>query len=289
MSPTALALVLIAAVAHAGWNLLAKQAGVAGAAFVWPCGLVAIGLYGPVALVALALDPGAISRAGVGFMAGSGLVHAGYFLVLQRGYEIGDLSFVYPLARGTGPLLSVLVAVLVLGERPGALALCGAALIVAAVLSLAGGPPHPGRSGSGSRSGVGFALMTGALIAVYTVWDAHAVGTLDQPPLPYYVGTELARALVLAPLALRDRPAIASAWRSHRRAIAGVGALSPLAYLLVLVAFTMAPVSYVAPAREASVVLGALLGVSVLGEGDARRRLIAAGAIAAGIVALAVG
>jgi drug/metabolite transporter (DMT)-like permease len=209
-------------------------------------------------------------------MAGSGLLHIGYFSTLQHAYEKGDLSVVYPLARGSGPLLSVAAAILFLGERPSALALAGSLLIVAAVLALAAGP----------GAGVGAALATGVFIAAYTVWDAHAVGPLDQPPIVYFCGAEAIRAVLLAPLALRDD--VAAVWRRNRRAIIGVGALSPLAYVLVLFALTRAPISLVAPVRESSVVVGALLGAKVLEEGQIARRILAASAIALGIAALAL-
>src|SRR5690349_16047947 len=95
----------------------------------------------------------------------SGALHALYFLLLQRGYATGDLSLVYPLARGTGPLLSTTAAIVFLGERPSPLALAGAAVIILAVFSLMGRPGHA------SGSGMGFALLTGAAIAAYTLWD----------------------------------------------------------------------------------------------------------------------
>lgn len=260
--------------AHAGWNLLAKQAS-GGLALIWLYGVVAVGLWAPVA-VADGLIEGGVSLAGVGFMAGSGLLHIGYFVSLQRAYEHGDLSVVYPLARGSGPVLSVAAAIVFLGERPAALGLVGGALIVIAVLALAAGP----------GAGIGAALSTGAFIAAYTVWDAHAVSSLDQPPILYFCGAEAIRVLVLAPV-VRGRD-VGAVWRQNRRAILGVGLLGPLAYALVLFALQRAPISLVAPVRESSVVLGALLGASVLGEGHVVRRIVAASAIAIGIAALAL-
>ena len=144
MSLDVLALVVAAAFAHAGWNLISKPA-VGGAAFVWLCAVAGSVLYLPVLVVALVADPGPLGWAAVGLMAGSGMLHALYFVLLQRGYATGDLSLVYPLARGTGPLLSATAAIVVLGERPGALGIAGAALIVAAVFSLISRPRGPGR------------------------------------------------------------------------------------------------------------------------------------------------
>ena len=142
MPTIALVLVLLAAGAHAGWNVLAKTAA-GGATFVWLFTVAAVVVWAPACAVALAIDPGPLDAVGIGLMAGSGALHALYFVLLQRGYRDGDLSLVYPLARGTGPLLSTTAAIVVFSERPSAPALAGGAIIVAAVLPLAaGGPAH---------------------------------------------------------------------------------------------------------------------------------------------------
>jgi len=159
VSPTAFALIAAAACAHAAWNFFAKQAR-GGLPFVWIAGLVAVVAYALPAAIQVALSTKTITAAGIAFMAGSGCLHSLYFTTLQRGYAEGELSVVYPLARGTGPALSVLGAVVILGERPGPVALFGAALVVAAVLSLAGaGHRRP------NRAATVFALLTGVTIA----------------------------------------------------------------------------------------------------------------------------
>jgi drug/metabolite transporter (DMT)-like permease len=288
----ALALVLIAALAHAAWNVLAKTA-TGGAAFVWLFSAVAAVIWAPVAAVAIAVAPGAFGLEGLAFMAGSGALHAVYFVLLQRGYREGDLSLVYPLARGTGPLLSTLAAIVLFAERPSALALAGGAIIVAAVLSLAGAGARGrvGRAGAGGERGraIGFALATGVAIAAYTLWDKRAVGPLGLSPVVYYWGANLAETALLSAFVAHRRAEVARTWRAHRRQALGVAVLSPLAYILVLFALAHAPVSYVAPARELSILVGAVAGTTVLAEGHARRRLLAAAAIFAGIVALALG
>jgi drug/metabolite transporter (DMT)-like permease len=235
--------------------------------------VVGVVLWAPVAAADVAIE-GGVTWAGVGFMLGSAVLHIFYYGALQTSYRHGDLSVVYPLARGSGPVLSVTAAILFLGERPAALGLAGGALIVLAVLALA----------AGSTAGIGWALLTGAFIAAYTVWDAHAVDALNQPPALYFWGSGLGMALLLAPLARGAR----RTWETQKPAVLGVGALSPIAYVLVLFALTRAPVSLVAPVRESSVVVGALLGARVLGEGHVGRRIAAATAIALGIAALAV-
>jgi drug/metabolite transporter (DMT)-like permease len=289
MSTVALALVVVAALAHAAWNVLAKTAG-GGATFVWLFSALAAAIWLPVAVVAALVDPGHhVGAEGIAFMAGSGALHALYFVLLQRGYRDGDLSLVYPLARGTGPLLSTLAALVIFSEHPSALALAGGAIIVAAVLSLAG-TGGPGRTpAEHRRRAIGFALLTGVAIASYTLWDKQAVGPLGLQPVVYYWGTNVAETLLLTAFVAHRRAEVRRSWHAYRRQALGVAILSPLAYVLVLFALAHAPVSYVAPARELSILVGAVAGTTVLAEGDRRRRLLAAGAIFAGIVLLAVG
>jgi drug/metabolite transporter (DMT)-like permease len=286
MSPTVLALVVAAAFAHAGWNLVAKPA-VGGTAFVWLCAVAGTLLYLPVLVLALVVDPGPLGWTAIGLMAGSGALHALYFVLLQRAYATGDLSVVYPLSRGTGPLLSTTVAIIALGERPSPVALAGAALIVAAVFSMIRRTEERGSATMGN--GTLFAVLTGAAIAAYTLWDKQAVATVGLSPIVYYWGTNLANAALLSPVALRNRDDLRQAWTHSRTRAAGVGVLSPLAYVLILYALAHAPVSYVAPARESSIIVGTLLGIFVLHEQDRRRRLAAAAAILIGIIVLTLG
>src|SRR3954468_11278455 len=174
MSLPILGLVLIAALAHAVWNLLAKGAQ-GGAGFVWLYTVAASVLYLPVLVAALLIAPGPLGWTALVFMFGSGALHAVYGTLLQRGYRTGDLSLVYPLARGTGPLLSTLAAIAFFGERPSAPALAGAGLIVLAVLSLA----RPSAMATGEHGTAALmAVLTGVAIAAYTLWDKHAVDNL---------------------------------------------------------------------------------------------------------------
>ena len=218
----------------------------------------------------------------------SAAVHTAYFILLDRGYRFGDLSVVYPLARATGPVLTVVAAVLLLGERPGPLALAGAALVIVGAYLLTG---NPLRLFSRNRpKGAGFALLTGLTIAIYTVVDKIAVSHYLIPPIVFDWACLVSRFFMLWPIAARGAPnALADSWRVDRKWIVLVAILSPLAYILVLTAMVFTPVSYVAPAREVSILFAALLGAHFLKEKDPVRRLIAAGAIVLGIVGLALG
>lgn len=285
MTLLALALVLAAAVLHATWNLLAKRAETGGTEFVWLVAATATLLYAPLGIVVVVRSL-PLTGTQLGFMAGSAVLHVVYFLVLQHGYGVGDLSVVYPLARGTGPMLATLGAIAILGERPTRLALAGAAAVSIGVLALGWGT----RRRDGSRpAGVGYGLATGAVIASYTLWDGHAVATLAIPPIAYDWASNVGRSLLLGPVAVRRRTRVREVWTAHRREVLGVALLSPAAYILVLAALTFTPVSYVAPAREVSILIGTLLGARLLAEPDLGRRLVGAGAIVAGVIALALG
>ncbi len=291
MTPTALGLVLVAALCHATWNLVAKRVG-GGPAFAWVFTATSSVLYAPLGLASLLIVRPELTAEAWVFILGNGLLHVVYLVSLLHGYRVGDLSVVYPVARGTGPLLAALVAIVLLGERPTPVALGGVALIGAGVLSLAM-PERVAGAGTAARRlhmhGVTWGVVTGAVIATYTVWDKHAVAALALPALFYDWAGDVIRTVVLLPLAARHPGEVRAAWRDHRREALTIAVLAPLAYVLVLTALVTTPVSYVAPAREVSILIGAMLGARVLGEGSLRRRLPAAAAIVAGVVALALG
>lgn len=287
MSATALGLILVAAVLHATWNLAAKRSG-GGLAFVWLTGLCSFVFYVPALAAYAAWRPLPAPDATWLVMIGSGLLKTGYALLLQLGYRHGDFSLVYPLARGTGPLLATAAAIAVFGERPSPLALAGGGLVVASVFFLTGGGRATPATVRSAR-GLAYGFLCGCCIAGYTVWDQRAVAHLGLPPPLYDAGTQAVMCLVLAPFALRRRPEVATTWNGSRREVLTVALLGPAAYVLVLFAMTTTPVSLVAPAREVSILIGTFLGAKVLGEADAGRRLLAAGGMVAGVIALALG
>ena len=231
-------------------------------------------------------------------LAGGG--HKGVLLFpALHGYAVSDLSVVYPVARGSGPLLSALLAVLLLGEAWSGLGLLGVAGICGGIWLIAGGPSlwQKVRSGAAEdaaararvRAGLAWGAATGALIAAYTVIDGYSVKVvLISPILVDYFGN-LLRIPFMLPACWRDRSGWAPAWRSQWRHALVMAVLSPLAYVLVLYAAQMAPLSHVAPAREVSMLFAALIGGRLLGEADRGWRLLGALCMAAGVVALALG
>src|SRR5262249_40599433 len=136
--------------------------------------------------------------------------------------------------------------------------------------------------------GLRYGLATGVSIAVYTLWDGWAVKRAGVPPLVFYWGGEVVRVLALTPLALRQPAEMRTLLRTQRWRVIGIALLSPLSYILILLALKQGDVGHIAPAREVSILIGAWLGGRVLGEGDRRRRLVAAAAFAGGVIALAV-
>lgn len=282
MTALALVLVLGSAVLHAGWNLLAKRSG-GGAPFVWLFSTLTLACYGPVALAYAIVARPRLELATLGLALGSSALHVAYFVSLQRGYRLGDLSVVYPVARGTGPAVAALLAWTVIGEpfHPGAAA--GAVLVVVSVFLVAGGRLH-----GASRSAIGYGLATGLVIGGYTAWDGSAVTRAGIAPVLFLTMSEAGRSVLLAPLAWRRRSEVLRAWRSTRREALGIAVLSPLAYLLVLTAMTLTPISRVAPAREVSILLGAVLGQRLLDEGGGIRRVIGAVGMVAGVALLAL-
>jgi drug/metabolite transporter (DMT)-like permease len=268
--------VLLAAVLHAGWNALLK--GVPDRLAT----IVLLDLTG-LGLSALALPlvppPAPASR---GLLVASVALHLGYELLLLRSYRVGDLSQVYPLARGSAPLLVAAFAGLVLGERLGSWQLAGLVGVCVGLLLLVGAGGAP----LGRGQAVGSALATGVFIAAYTVADGLGVRRAGTD-LGYVAWLFLLHGIPipLVVAAIRGR-GLAARLRGHLPAGVAAGALSVAAYGLVLWAQRRGALAVVAALRETSVLVAALIGSLVFGERFGRRRVLAAALLAAGIVAL---
>ncbi|QHC58874.1 EamA family transporter [Rathayibacter sp. VKM Ac-2760] len=290
MSTLVLVLVLSAAVAHAAWNIVAHRVSGLGLPFLWWGAVASTVLWAPVVPFTGGIGSGPDALRGLLIGAGvSGVLHVGYMVVLQHGYARGRLSTVYATARGTGPALSAGLAVLLLGERIPPLAVLGVAVVVAGVIAT-GLLDRPPGSEPTHRRGIDpsilFGVLTGVAIAVYTIWDAHALRTWGLSPVAFMVGcTLLEIGLYLVPLRGR-RAELRAVLVQHWPRVLAFGALSPLSYILVLQAITLAPVALVAPLREVSVVLVSVFGALVLREGSAVRRIAASLVVVAGIVLL---
>ena len=305
MDPYALAAIAIAAVLHATWNILLKTAGdplrtatvgvVAASAVLVPLAAVAWLATGQPDLPPAAWAVGIVS----------GVVETAYFVFLAAAYRRGDLSVVYPIARGSAPVLAVAVGVTVLGERLAPVAWVGVGLLVAGLLVVqrpwrligrggsAGGEGGPRRA---APAGAGFALLTGAMIATYSSLDR--VGVQLAPAWLYAAvlwpvcGAGLLVVDFLRPRIRGGLHAPPDVPLDRPRAVLG-GFLTFTAYGFVLAALSRAPLAIVAPLRESAVLLTSTWGVLRLGEGASRReismRIAGSLLVLAGAAVLAVG
>ncbi|MFN7121978.1 MAG: EamA family transporter [Hydrogenophaga sp.] len=293
MSLTALGLIVLAGLIHAGWNIAVKKVG-ADARFAFFNAFLMMLVWAPLGWwVGRDVVPG-WGRVEWLLVLASGVLHVFYYVILLRGYRKSDLTVVYPMARGTGPLLSSLVAIVLLGEQISALGVAGIAGVVGGVFLIAGGPgllraAHDPVARRRVHKGMVYGVVTGVFIASYTVVDGYAVKVvLMSPILVDYMGN-FVRVALLAPSVLRDLPTARRLWHLQWRYALLVAVVSPVAYVLVLFAMQQAPLSHVAPAREVSMLFAALIGGQLLGEGDRLARLLGAMLIAAGVMALALG
>ncbi|MGJ7571079.1 EamA family transporter [Variovorax sp. RB2P76] len=293
MPLSAFALILLAGVIHASWNIAAKKAN-GDARFSFQTSVFNMLIWAPVGIT---LGWNVVPGWGLtewGFVVLSGVLHIFYFIVLLRGYRRSDLTVVYPLARGSGPLLSSLVAVLFLGEKISLFGVAGIAGVVIGVFLVAGGPKLWRKAQDPVQrervhKGIRYGVLTGGFIAAYTVADSYAVKFLAMSPILLDYFGNLVRMVLLAPVALKDRATTARMWREQWKYALLVAAVSPVSYVLVLYAVQQAPISHVAPAREVSMLFAALIGGHLLREGDRFLRVLGALFIAAGVVALALG
>ncbi|MBU9620050.1 DMT family transporter [Burkholderia multivorans] len=285
MQSGTIAIVLAAAVAHAVWNLASKYKREDTLVFVWAYSCVSTLLCVPIGIVQIVKGQQTIDwQLAVG-AAVSAALHIVYSLTLQAGYDRAELGVVYPVARGTGPLLTILFAMLFMGERLTPVAMLGACLVVAGIFVVTG---HPATHGRAPLKGMQWGVATGAAIAGYTLWDGYSVTTLHLAPVSYYAGTLLLQSLIMTPSALRRGHRIRAAIRVDAVPILVVAVFSPLAYVLVLTAMLSAPLALVAPLRESSIIIGSLLAYWLFREDHLARRIAGAVVVLAGIAAISL-
>ncbi|PZS11113.1 MAG: EamA family transporter [Acidimicrobiales bacterium] len=293
-----LCLILASGISHAVWNLAVKRAGAGGSAFVWLYSAVAVVIYTPSVLWLVATGRINLGFLSAGAIAISSLGQLVYYLLLQKAYSLGDLSVVYPVARGSGPLLLVGAAMLLLGERPSAVALAGAAAVVVGVLIVGARRVSGSTAATGNADAarvrlpisadVAFGLAAGVLIAACNLWDARTVSVLAVSPILLEWVFNGTRVVVLGAGVLRRRGVLAQLWREHRYNALVVGVLMPLSYILALWSFTLASISMLAPIREVSIVVACLLSWCLLSEPQPVRRLLGAAVVLTGVFALAL-
>ena len=277
MSTTAFAIVLFAAFLHAFWNALIKASGDRAVSL----GMVAMAhmIFGAVAVTQVPVPP----REAYPFIAASTVIHWGYYYLVFHAYRLGDLSLVYPIARGIAPMLVTIGALLAIGERLPPLGWAGVLTISAGVLMLSW---RSVRAGLGSPS-ILLALATGANIASYSVVDGIGVRTTGHT-LSYVAWLFLLEGGVAVYLvATRPLDFVGLRWRSWALGLFG-GLCSAGAYGLAIYATTLAPIGLVSALRETSVIFAAAIGVIWLHERPWRPRLLAALVVAFGIIMIAL-
>jgi drug/metabolite transporter (DMT)-like permease len=268
--------VLFAAACHAGWNAVIKT----GLDPLPATTLITLGAT----VVALAALPffGLPPAAAWPWVIASIIIHLLYFIGLSEAYRTGDLGQVYPLARGSAPLMTALAATFLLGEQVGALGWIGILALACGVLllSLRGGRDLARFDGSA----IGFALFTAVTICAYSLVDGIGARVAVDPH-PYTLAMFAGNGIAMLIYALARRgPALLPAMRPHWRAGLAGGALQLVSYGIAIWAMTLAPIAIVAALRETSVLFGAMIAVVFLKEPLRPARLVAACVIVCGLI-----
>lgn len=275
MSAAVFLAILFAAALHAGWNALVKT-GLDRFSSILFLGLA----QAAIALLLLPFFGLPLRQAWPWVLAGSAL-HSGYKLALIRAYGHGDLSQIYPLSRGSAPLIVAVAGALVLGETMDTARTAAVFAIGAGIMLMAG-------KGGLTRAGVGWALVTAAFTAAYTLADGIGARVAGSPS-SFILTMIVLDGLIMLAFGLRARGragliALLPAWRAGTVA----GAMSLGAYWIAVWAFTQAPLAAVAALRETSVLFAMLIGAAMLKERLTPRRWAAAGLILAGVVLMRV-
>ncbi|ENB9219818.1 EamA family transporter [Salmonella enterica] len=285
MQFSTVAMILTASVAHAVWNIASKYKKEDTLVFVWAYSCASALLWVPISLILTVEGQQELDwRLAVGAVISSAL-HIAYSLILQAGYERAELGVVYPIARGSGPVLTILFATLLMGERLSASALLGALLVIAGIFVVTG---NPFWSGSRPLKGMIWGAATGTAIAGYTLWDGYSIISLHLDPVNYYASTLLLQSLILTSGAMRRRYRIPTAVRVDIVPILIIAVCSPLAYILVLTAMQSMPLALVAPLRESSIIVGSLLSYWLFHENHLARRIAGAVVVLAGIAVISL-
>ncbi|MBI1779075.1 MAG: EamA family transporter [Proteobacteria bacterium] len=275
LDPTVVGLVLLAAVMHASWNAVVKSDSdrLVSMGLVMATGSV-IGLF---AFPFVAIP----DRAAWPYLVGSVTIHAGYYFALLRAYAHGDLSHVYPIARGLGPLLVAMFAGRLVHEELSWSEAAGVALVSLGIASLAFAR---GTSWRADWRGTAFAVLTGFTIAGYTVVDGIG-GRSAGDVFSYIVWLNILEGpwVIAVALFFRGRALLPYLRRHWRRGVAG-GIIATLGYAIAIWALSVGAMAHVAALRETSVLFAAVLGTRLLGERFGLRRVVAAGVVVAGLL-----
>lgn len=276
---TTVALVLLSALMHAGWNALVKTSADR---------LIALFLVKATTMAVAAVVLGVVGLPAISswpYLLASTAITAGYFFFLVNAYRVGDLSVAYPIARGVAPVLVLVPSILLVGERPATSGLGGIAMVSLGILVLAW------RSGArgGHLAAIAWAAGVGSCIAGYTVSDAIG-GRISGNPVGYAAVLNIMTGIALctAVIFLRGTGAAVAALHQWKIGLAG-GVLMFGAYAIVIFALSRAPIAAVAALRETGVIFAAIIGAAVLNEPFGGKRIAAAMVVTAGVALLVLG
>lgn len=265
-------LVILAATLHALWNFAAKK--VSGNLSVIWIGLVLATIAIIPFLFFLSPEQIFVTKAWP-FILATGIIHAVYFFAVAKAYEHGDISIVYPIARGSGIAGTAIIACLLLQEKISPVGTVGILLISLGTLLL-------GLTNIHQKRGIFFSLLVAVMIIGYSIVDKLGVGIIH--PLGYIFGLVLLTTIFLAPYMLINRRGeLLSAMKNMKKYSLIIGLGSGGTYLIILFVFQMAQVSYVVAARELAVAIGALLGILFLKEQSTAQKIICITAIVIGM------
>ena len=281
-------LIIFSAICHATWNYATKKVK-SDSTFIWLFSAISSIIYLPFALISLFIYDINFKLHFIPFVLGSVVLHSIYFILLNKGYSVGNLSIIYPLARGTGPLFSTIIAIILLKEKASLIAIIGIFLIIFGIISIAGNPVLILSSNKDNDKSLIYAFFCGLTIASYTVFDKIAVSTLMLPPIIFDWLTNLGRVILLTPYAFRRRDQLKQLINHHKKEVFTVAILSPLSYILVLTAMVSIPLFYVAPIRELSILVGTFFGVKFLSEELTKIKLMGICLMTIGIITLSLG
>jgi Putative glucose uptake permease len=282
MYGAALALVLLSGLVHSIWNLYTKRS-VNKAAFLWLTQLIALVVFTPLTIAQW--DMSRMTGTGMLLIFASMLLHGLYMLLLARTYTVGDFSQVYPIMRGTSPLIVPIIGTALLGEHLSTIGWIGVAIIVVGIALTSNLRFKRAESRQTSYMAPLLALAVGLCIASYIVVDKLALEYL--PAVVLNEATNVGNSLLLGYAAYRTR-AVKSELQVNWRTILLGGILAPGGYMLFLYALSLAPVAQLAPMREIGTVFGTLMGIFFLQEPQGKRRIGSSILITTGVILLAM-
>ncbi|MBF4693467.1 DMT family transporter [Fusibacter ferrireducens] len=262
MSLIAFLFVILSTIMHAYWNYVLKKVQ-GGILFVWLFTLMACILYVPVIALILIRYPFTLTPLGIFFCTLSVLAHIFYFVFLDQAYRIGDLSIIYPVTRGVSPVFTVLFAIFFLGESLQGIQFIGIAMILMGTMTLSG---LQIKNLKRSPISIGFALLCGLMVTIYTLSDKYTMSVLLISPLILDFLNNLGRTVILTPLVIKSPHKAKHLFQNHFKEALIIAVLSPLTYVLVLFAMKTLPVSIIAPIRQLSIIFSSILGINLLSE-----------------------